>query len=157
MYFLFEKDIRMLKKISLSLLCSVLLSANANAQVFGNASMSYDTCLDKADGSDLKMASCTIIEANKILKSVEEKYETLANNKAFANWNSGSGMYSGNFKKLYNEWLQYRDSYCSLDGYSLSPSPDQGSIAELSGAECVLELTKRQNKDMDVVIKNFQQ
>lgn len=148
----------MLKKISLALLCSGLLTAtHAQAQVFGDNTMSYDTCLDKADGSDQKMASCTIIEANKILKSVQEKYETLANNQAFANWNAGSGMYSGNFKKLYNEWLQYRDSYCSLYGYSISPSPNQGAIGELSGAECVLELTKRQNKDMDVVIKNFQQ
>lgn len=148
----------MLKKISLALLCSGLLTAaNVYAQSLGDSTMSYDACLDKADGSDLEMTNCTLIEANRILKSVQEKYDTLANNKDFAAWNSGAGMYNGNFKKLYEQWLQYRESYCSLYGYSISPFPNQGTLGRLSAAECVLELTKRQNKDMDVVIKNFQQ
>ncbi len=148
----------MLKKLSLALLCSGVLAVNsASAQSFGDATMTYDSCLEKADGSDQKMTSCTLIEANRILKIVESKYDSLANNQTFKNWNRGAGMYSGNFKDLYNKWLQYRDRYCSLYGYSLSPDAESGSISELSGAECVLELTKRQNKDMDVIIKNSEQ
>lgn len=148
----------MLKKLSLALLCSGILAINtASAQTFGDGSMTYDSCLEKADGSNQRMTSCTLIEANRILKIVESKYETLANNQLFKNWNQGAGMFSGNFKDLYNKWLQYRDKYCSLYGYSLSPDAESGSISELSGAECVLELTKRQNKDMDVIIKNSQQ
>lgn len=147
----------MLKKLSLALLCSCVMAVNsASAQSFGDGSMSYDSCLEKADGSDQKMTSCTLIEANRILKIIEGKYESLANSPVFKTWNAGAGMFSGNFKDLYNTWLQYRDKYCSLYGYSLSPDSNSGTLGELSGAECVLELTKRQNKDMDVVIKNMQ-
>lgn len=128
---------------------------SAQAQSFMGTNMSYDQCLDAADGDNIKMTTCTVNEANRILKILENKYEQMANSEQFKNWNQGAGMFSGNFKELYNSWLQYRDKYCSLYGYSASPDEYQGTIAQLSGAECVLELTKRQNKDMDVILKNM--
>ena len=117
--------------------------------------MSYEQCLQLAEGNNIKMTSCTVAESNRILKILENKYDKMANDAQFKNWNQGAGMFNGNFKDLYSAWLQYRDKYCSLYGYSMSPYEEPGNIAQLSGAECILELTKRQNKDMDVIMKNI--
>ncbi len=148
----------MLKKFAFAACYSCLLiCTDAFAQnLSSSANVSYERCLDLAQGDNIKMTSCTISEANRILKIVEEKYNQLANNPELNNWNNGTGMFNGNFKNLYNEWLAYRDRYCSLYGTSMSPDAAQGNIADLNGAECVLELTKRQNKDMEVIAKNLQ-
>ena len=148
----------MLKKFALTACCSCLLvCSNAFAQnLSSSANVSYERCLDLAQGNNFKMTDCTLLEANRILKIVEEKYEQLSNNPELKNWNNGTGMFNGNFKNLYNEWVAYRDRYCSLYGTSMSPDTAQGNIADLNGAECLLELTKRQNKDMDVIAKNLE-
>ena len=111
--------------------------------------------MNAADGNNIKMTTCILNEANRILKLLEEKYDQMANSEQFKNWNQGAGMFNGNFKELYSSWLQYRDKYCSLYGYSMSPDVEPGNISQLTGAECVLELTKRQNRDMDVILQNI--
>lgn len=139
-----------------ALICSFsLFAAPSFAQSLNNTNMSYEQCLQLAEGNNIKMTSCTVAESNRILKILENKYDKMANDAQFKNWNQGAGMFNGNFKDLYSAWLQYRDKYCSLYGYSMSPYEEPGNIAQLSGAECILELTKRQNKDMDVIMKNI--
>ena len=138
-----------------TLALSALLPVSASAQSFANTTSSYDQCLEAAAGDNIKMTTCTVNESARILKILEEKYDQMANSAEFKNWNQGAGMFSGNFKQLYNNWLQYRDKYCSLYGYSMSPDAEPGNIAQLTGAECILELTKRQNKDMDVILQNM--
>lgn len=144
-------------KISLYSVAAIVsvFSFSAQAQSLTNTNLSYEQCLEAADGNNIKMTSCTVTEANRILKILEEKYDKMANSLQFKTWNQGAGMFNGNFKDLYSSWLQYRDKYCSLYGYSMSPDEEQGNIVQLTGAECVLELTKRQNKDMDVILKNI--
>lgn len=128
---------------------------SAQAQSLANATSSYEQCLNAADGNNIKMTTCTVNEADRILKILQGKYEQMANSEQFKTWNQGAGMFNGNFKDLYSAWLQYRDKYCSLYGYSMSADDAVGNIAQLTGAECVLELTKRQNKDMDVILQNI--
>lgn len=140
---------------ALALLSAALIATSAQAQTLTNTGASYEQCLDAADGNNIKMTTCTVNEANRILKILEEKYEKMANSEQFKSWNQGAGMFNGNFKELYSSWLQYRDKYCSLYGYSMSPDVEQGNIVQLTGAECILELTKRQNKDMDVILQNI--
>lgn len=147
-----------MKKFSYSslLLLSLLAFSNpATAQTLMNANSSYEQCMNAADGNNIKMTTCILNEANRILKLLEEKYDQMANSEQFKNWNQGAGMFNGNFKELYSSWLQYRDKYCSLYGYSMSPDVEPGNISQLTGAECVLELTKRQNRDMDVILQNI--
>ncbi len=140
---------------SLALVGSVMLIAQANAQSLTNSTATYQQCLDAAAGDNIKMTSCTVVESDRILKILEGKYEQMANSEQFKKWNQGAGMFNGNFKDLYSSWLAYRDKYCSLYGYSMSPYEEPGNIAQLTGAECILELTKRQNKDMDVILQNI--
>lgn len=140
---------------ALALLSAALIATSAQAQTLTNTGASYEQCLDAAAGNNIKMTTCTVNEANRILKILEEKYEKMANSEQFKSWNQGAGMFNGNFKELYSSWLQYRDKYCSLYGYSMSPDVEQGNIVQLTGAECILELTKRQNKDMDVILQNI--
>lgn len=140
-------------KISLAaLVLGILVALPAEAQVINNGA--YDACIKASGGSDMKMIECTVQETNRFITAIEGKYETLSNVAYFKNWNKGSGMYSGNFKNLFTEWKTYADKYCLLYGYSISPD---GTIGSLSSAECLLELSKRQNKDMDVIIKNYKE
>lgn len=139
----------------LAFAATTLFSAPISAQSLTNSAASYEQCLDAAAGNNIKMTTCTVNEANRILKILEGKYEKMANSEQFKSWNQGAGMFNGNFKELYSSWLQYRDKYCSLYGYSMSPDVEQGNIVQLTGAECILELTKRQNKDMDVILQNI--
>lgn len=147
----------MLKKLSLALFCSCLLSFAANAQTMSDDgdSSTYKDCIDKSGGGDQKLTTCTLTEAARILKLVEKKYESMANDTYFQDWNKGAGFYNGNMKKLYGQWVDYRDQYCSLYGFSFTKG--EGSLGELSGSECVLELTKRQNKDLNVIMQNIQE
>ena len=157
-----------MNKLSLSLLAVFFASTSlAFAQSFGNqatstsaqtplnSGVSYDQCMEQANGNSIQMTSCIVNESDRILKLLEAKYDKMANDEQFKGWNNGAGMFNGNFKELFSSWLQYRDKYCSLYGYSTSPDAEPGTIAQLSGAECILELTKRQYKDMDVITQNM--
>lgn len=152
--FITKESIRMsANKISLAVLSlSLLAAANAQAQTMSLPGSNYDACIEEAAGSDKKMQACTDKETDLLMKTVENKYETLANAGYFKNWNQGSGMFSGNFRTLLYQWQQYRNKYCSLYGYAISSN---GTLGELSSSECMLELTKRQNKDLDVIIQNY--
>lgn len=140
---------------ALALVAMTLFSTSAQAQSLANTNASYDQCLEAAEGNNIKMTTCTVNETARIVKILEGKYEQMANSEQFKDWNRGAGMFNGNFKDLYSAWLQYRDKYCSLYGYSMSSDADVGNIAQLTGAECILELTKRQNRDMDVILQNI--
>lgn len=151
--FIIKENIRMLaNRICLAVLSLSLLTAvNAEAQTLASSG-GYDACIAAAGGSDKKMQACTDQETDVLMKVVEKKYETLANAGYFKNWNQGAGMFSGNFRTLLYQWQQYRNKYCSLYGFAISPN---GTLGELSSSECLLELTKRQNKDLDVIIQNY--
>lgn len=142
------------KCFSLSLALLSMLAIQVHAQNLSQAS-AYDSCIEQSEGNSIKIKACITQETQRIMEMVEQKYEQLASNKDFDAWNQGTFMYSGNFKNLLDEWLAYRDRYCSLYGYSASPSTNEGIVEQLSAVECVLELTKRQNKDMDVILKNY--
>ncbi len=115
---------------------------------------SYDECINNASG-DLALKECVLNEAERIMTIIDGKYERLASSDYFKKWNAGSGMFNGNFKKLLDEWKAYRNDYCSLYSYSLTQG--DGTLGQLNAAECVLELTKRQNKNMDVILNNYKQ
>ncbi len=142
------------KRLSLSLVLVSIFAIQVNAQNLSQTS-AYDSCIDQSEGNSIKIKACITQETQRIMNMVEQKYEQLASNKDFDAWNQGTFMYSGNFKNLLDEWLAYRDRYCSLYGYSSSPNTNEGIVEQLSAVECVLELTKRQNKDMDVILKNY--
>lgn len=139
-----------MKKLGL-LAAAALLMGTANVQA-QSMNRSYDDCINNANG-DLAMKDCVLNETSRIMTILEGKYEQLANSEYFKGWNAGAGMFNGNFKKLLEEWKNYRDDYCSL--YSYSTLQGEGTLGQLNAAECVLELTKRQNKDMDVILNNY--
>ena len=122
-------------------------TANARADV-------YTDCVDKASNDEVIIA-CMLNGAEDIYKVIERKYEELANLDYFKGWNQGAGMFNGNFKNLLEEWTKYRDDYCSLYGYSSTQG--EGTLVRMENAECVLELTKRQNKDITVILNNYKQ
>lgn len=141
-----------IKNISLAVLgIGIFAAFSAQAQVMSSGG-SYDSCIAASNGSDIKMIDCTNQETERYVKAIESKYETLASNEYFKAWNQGSGMFSGNFKTLFTQWSQYREKYCSLYGYSISTG---GTLRDLSMAECQLELAKRQNKDLEVILNNY--
>lgn len=146
----------MLKKFSLALFGSVMMVSAASAQSLGTSSDDdvYNKCIENSGGGDQALTTCTLAEAERILKSVQQKYNSLASNAYFKGWTKENSTVAANFKSLYNDWLSYRNQYCSLYGFSFTQG--EGSLGELSGAECVLEMTKRENKDMDAVIQNYQ-
>ena len=154
-YFERNKIMKIASCSALAVAAITFFSVSAHAQSLVNSAASYEQCLDDAAGNNIKMTTCTVNETARIVKILEGKYEQMANSEQFKNWNRGAGMFNGNFKDLYSAWLQYRDKYCSLYGYSMSADVDVGNIAQLAGAECILELTKRQNKDMDVILQNI--
>lgn len=146
----------MLKNLSLILFGSVFLMNTASAQSLDTGvgdEDAYNKCIEASNGGDQALTTCTLTEAERILKIVQKKYNSLASDPYFKDWNSDIAAIGVNFKSLYDNWLAYRNQYCSLYGFSLTQG--EGSLGELSGAECVLEMTKRENKDMDAVIQNY--
>lgn len=129
------------------LAAALLLAGMVNVQA-----QSYDECINNANG-DIALKECVLNETARIMTIVEGKYEQMANSEYFKSWNGGAGMFNGNFKQLLDTWKSYRDDYCSL--YSYSNMQGEGTLGQLNAAECVLELTKRQNKDMDVILNNY--
>lgn len=143
---------QIMKKLGL-LTAALLLTGTANARA-QLVAQNYDECINNANG-DLALKDCVLNETSRIMAIVEGKYEQLANSEYFKGWNAGAGMFNGNFKQLLDEWNSYRDDYCSL--YSYSTFQGEGTLGQLNAAECVLELTKRQNKDITVILNNYKQ
>ena len=147
----------MMKSFTLALLLSAAVVSGVRAQVTDTEdnTVTYNNCVDLADGSIMKLTECTVQETRRIYKLVQEKYKELAAISYFSRWNAGSGSVNSNMQKLLTDWVNYRDLYCSLYGYAYSQG--EGTITPLNEAECSLELTKRHNKDMDAVITLYKE
>lgn len=145
----------MIKRFSLALLFSVAIITAPKAQVSDTIdnTLNYNNCIDAADGSNMKLTECTVNETRRITKLIQEKYNELAQNNYFSQWNY-NGISQRNIQQMLNTWERFSAEYCSLYGYAYSQG--MGNITELNEAECNLEMAKRHNKDMDAIIKLYQ-
>lgn len=126
----------------------------AAAVLFGGAEAKadvYKDCLDKNYMSDQAMATCTLQEAERVMRTIKQKYNALAANPYFKQWNANNSE----FGNLINNWTQYRDRYCDLYGYTYTQG--LGTISALQSAGCVLNMNKQFLQDVEEITKIYQE
>lgn len=64
--------------------------------------------------SDDEAAICIAAEVKRQEKLIENVYNQFLSKKQFQNWNNGSGMFGGNMKDMSQQWIGWRNRYCSL-------------------------------------------
>lgn len=111
----------------------------------------YKDCLDKNYMSDKAMATCTLQEADRVMKTIKQKYNALAANSYFKQWNAGNRE----FANLVTNWTQYRDRYCDLYGYTFTQG--MGTISDLQSANCILNMNKSFLQDVEELNKIYQE
>jgi len=133
----------MLKKM---LLAAVFISLPLTAF----ATPEYDACYEKAKDDD-EVALCMKAETARLMKDIQEVYLNVSKNKQTADWNNGNGLLSGNLKNMYNNWIAYRDKYCSL--FTKASEYTFGSES-FDRERCLLNLTLDHLELMQNVILN---
>lgn len=111
----------------------------------------YKDCLDKNYMSDQAMSTCTLQEAERVMRMIKQKYNALAANPYFKQWNANNSE----FGNLINNWTQYRNQYCDLYGYTYTQG--QGTISALQSASCVLNMNKQFLQDIEEINKIYQE
>jgi len=126
------------------MLFALLYAANVNA---GDE---YTKCLSTNYETEEGLAKCANEETSRIMKELDNRYGIVAGHKYFRPWNSSSHSFS----LLKTAWLQYRDNYCNLLGYSLlHDNNPQGKVDE---ARCKLSETIRFQQNIETLVKNYQ-
>ena len=122
--------------------CGVLFAAGAKAD-------EYQDCMSKAV-SDMAIIECNDNETTRLVRNVQTRYSALSGNKYFSGWNDQTLSSAQNFQMLMKQWLDFRDKYCSLYGYTFSQG--EGTLSRVQESQCLVDLTKRFAKDVESVI-----
>ena len=137
----------MMKKTIFAIVCGVGLSIAPGARA-----TEYEDCLEKANG-DMDIAMCNNAETARLMRRLQSRYNALASNKYFSSWNDRTLSAAQNFQTLFKQWVDYRDKYCSLYGYTFSGG--QGTIGMVQTSQCQLDVTNRFAKDIEAVISVY--
>ncbi len=113
-------------------------------------SFDYEQCTKSAK-TDNDYADCMKTESSRLMNLIKKEYEQIGKDSRFKAWDKGKLQNSNNLKKLFNDWLNYRDSYCSL--YTLSMSNYMGSD-DYNQQKCVYDITERQYNYIKLIIQN---
>ena len=103
--------------------CLVVAAAAAFAS--GAKADLYQECLDKHYMSDNEMAGCNEAEADRIMGEIRKRMNSIAATSYFNNWNSSRK----DFTQLLDNWVEFRDKYCDLYGYTYTQ--DLGTISNV--------------------------
>lgn len=115
-------------------------------------SQEFNDCMDKAGKiGDSAIAVCYNTETEKVLLQIKDIYEAATKNKAIASWSGGAGMQSGNLRNLFENWLNYRNRFCSF--YTVGNSEYLGS-GEYNNAKCLWEVSQNHLIEMTNVVRN---
>lgn len=134
-----------------SLLAVCLLAGMAASENL-RAADDYKTCMAQARG-DSDIVECNNAETARVMRRLQSRYNALVRNKYFASWNDKTLTPAQNFQLLFRQWVDYRDKYCSLYGYTFSQN--QGTISKVQTSQCLLDLTNRFSKDVESVISVY--
>lgn len=131
-------------------LCAVLLvvlfanPVNAQTSSFAKSNP-FDDCVRSMEKlgpvGDYEYAICMKKESARLLTEVQKLYTQIANDKYYATWNNGNGMFKGRVRDTYNAWLVYRNNYCDL---LTEASKHTGGSDDYNREQCLMELTKQQ-------------
>ena len=112
----------------------------------------YDDCLAKAM-NDSEIAMCNNSETARIMRRIQSRYKALSSNKYFTSWNDKTLSAAQNFQSLFNQWVEYRDRYCSLLGYTFDQG--KGTVGMVQTSQCLLDVTNRFASDVEAVISVY--
>lgn len=114
------------------------------------ATPEYDLCYDNAQ-NDAEVSLCMKAETARLMKSIQETYSAILKNEQTASWNNGNGLISGNLKDMYDNWVAYRNRYCSL--FVLASEHTFGG-PDYDKERCLLNLTNDHYELMRSVLIN---
>ena len=117
---------------------------------FALADKEYDDCYLKA-ADDNQVALCMKAETARLLKNLQNVYEELSKHPQTSEWNNGNGLIKGNLKDMFDNWLGYRNRFCSL---FVQASENTFGSQSFDKERCLLELTKNHYDLMDQVLIN---
>lgn len=125
----------------------------AVAAVFASGAKAdlYQECLDKHYMSDNEMAGCNEAEADRIMGEIRKRMNSIAATSYFNNWNSSRK----DFTQLLDNWVEFRDKYCDLYGYTYTQ--DLGTISNLQRTKCQIDMNKRFLDDVEAIVKIYQE
>lgn len=109
----------------------------------------YDDCLSRAI-NDSEIAMCNNSETARVMRRIQSRYKALSSNRYFTSWNDKTLSAAQNFQSLFNQWLEYRDRYCSLLGYTFDQG--KGTVGMVQTSQCLLDVTNRFASDVEAVI-----
>ncbi len=143
----------MLKPVAIGFFCvSCLFSGNALSASFAKSNP-FDECVRSMEKvgpvGDAEYAICMKKESARLLSEVQKVYTEIANDKYYASWNNGNGMFKGRVRDTYNAWLVYRNSYCDL---LAEASKESGGSEDYNREQCRMDMTKRQLEEIQNVI-----
>ncbi len=114
-------------------ICLLLLS---NVVFAEKTNSSVENCIDKTDGSTVKILGCVDAEIIKQDKRLNTAYQNVM--KSLTNENKER------LKKAQQIWIKYRDANCAF--YA---DPDGGTMASIIGANCVMDMTTQRAKELE--------
>ena len=129
----------MIKKVFLAILLLGTADASANKS---------DDTFQRCMANTLEMSEQTRCIQNRtkdFMQELKVAYEKLAATQRFSGWNKSLDMKSGNLRAMYEDWLKFRERYCSY--YTLIMTEEMHS-SEYNNAQCMLDLTRTHAMDM---------
>ncbi|MCP4356021.1 MAG: DUF1311 domain-containing protein [Proteobacteria bacterium] len=135
----------MLKKLIFLVLFVIVISSSPAAFAGDEEKYSkeYDECMEKAGGGDLFMRECIVHEYTIWKEKVNSNYKKIINSDAFEDYEIAS------LKKMQNLWIQYQNEKCNF--YCLNQNYC-GTLNRLLEMECMLNMTKERNEELDYLI-----
>lgn len=124
------------------LLYSAAVVFTLGAGVVQAATGAFEYCMiDASKIGDAAIAECMKTENQRVSKELYKEFEAISQNPEFQKWNSGSGMFRGRLKDMYDNWAKYRDEYCDLYTFSME---NYLGTKEYNMQRCLLDLTRSQ-------------
>lgn len=109
----------------------------------------YSDCMAKAT-IDQEIVMCNNAEAARLMRNLQKRYNAISSNKYFSSWDDKTLSAAQNFQLLFRQWVDYRDKYCSLYGFTFTQG--QGTLGSVQESQCLIDLTKHFAKDVESVI-----
>ncbi|MEY3220958.1 MAG: hypothetical protein RIT27_2315 [Pseudomonadota bacterium] len=114
--------------ISLILMNNIAFAEKTNSQ--------FDVCMDKAGGVTVNMLNCIDAETQRQDKKLNTMYQNVMK--------SLTDKRKEQLKKAQQIWIKYRDANCGF-----YHDPEGGTIASISGANCVMDMTTQRAKELE--------
>lgn len=101
--------------------------------------------------SDDEAAICIAAEVKRQEKLIEQVYGWFLQKKQFQDWNNGSNIFSGNVKTMNQQWVAWRNRYCSLYAAAMQEFSESQAY---NYQTCLLEQTWAYYKNLINLYRN---